>query len=103
MRGCIKGTAGSIMHSAVGTCKIWTVDLDREISHAHAPWPCGGVISHAPAMVVISSESSTESDGELPASTGLIFTPTKRPPSIPRSVKNDTLCICECREVNCPV
>ena len=32
-------------------------------------------------VVVISSESSTESDGELPASTGLIFTPTKRPPS----------------------
>ena len=42
------------------------------------------VLAHAPAMdkvVVISSETSTESDGELPASTGLIFTPTKRPPS----------------------
>ena len=42
------------------------------------------VLAHVPAMdevVVISSESSTESDGELPASTGLIFTPTKRPPS----------------------
>ena len=42
------------------------------------------VLARAPAMeeaVVISSESSTESDGELPASTGLIFTRTKRPPS----------------------
>ena len=42
------------------------------------------VLAHMPAMdevVVISSETSTESDGELPASTGLIFTPTKRPPS----------------------
>ena len=36
---------------------------------------------HVDGVVVISSESSTESDGELPASTGLIFTPTKRPPS----------------------
>ena len=42
------------------------------------------VLAHVPAMdevVVISSENSTESHGELPASTGLIFTPTKRPPS----------------------
>ena len=42
------------------------------------------VLVHAPAIdgvVVISSESSTESDGELPASAGLIFTTTKRPPS----------------------
>ena len=40
------------------------------------------VLAHAPAMdevVVISSESSTESDGELPASTGLIYEATTTP------------------------
>ena len=53
-------------------------------SDARACCAIANVLAHAPAMdevVVISSEGSTESDGELPASTGLIFTPTKRPPS----------------------
>ena len=49
--------------------------------HGHA---IANVLAQAPAMdevVVISSEGSTESDGELLASTGLIFTPTKQPPT----------------------
>ena len=40
------------------------------------------VLAHAPAMDEVVVISSNESDGELPASTGLIFTPTKRPPSL---------------------
>ena len=28
-----------------GICKISGLDLDREMSHVHAPWPRGGVMS----------------------------------------------------------
>ena len=47
-------------------------------------------------VVVISSESCTESDDELNLHSYEATT-------IRRSVQNDTLRICECREVNWPV
>ena len=97
----------------VCTCKILTVDSGLDwtglgpenvpCAFAMATWWSDvcmlRVLAHAPAMdevVVISSESSTESDGELNLHSYEATT-------IPRSVQNDTLCICECREVNCPV
>ena len=56
------------------------------------------VLAQAPAMdeVIISSESSTEFDGEPNLNSYEATT-------IPRSVQNDNLRICECREVNYPV